>query len=93
VLHIDGKRIGNIKKGFEAACARAGLEGVSPHTLRHTAATWIARDGAADLSDAANYLAMSEKTLREVYRHHHPDFLREAAESIGRRPQNVRVIG
>ena len=93
VLHINGKRIGNIKKGFEAACERAGLEGVSPHTLRHTAATWIARDGAADFSDAADYLAMSEKTLREVYRHHHPDFLRGAAESIGRRPQNVRVIG
>jgi integrase len=92
VLHIDGKRIGNIKRGFKAACARAGLDGVSPHTLRHTAATWIARDGTIDLSDAADYLAMSEKTLREVYRHHHPDFLRDAAESIGRRPQNVRAM-
>jgi integrase len=92
VLHIDGKRIGNIKKGFAAACKRVGLEGVTPHTLRHTAATWIARDGTADLSDAADYLAMSEKTLREVYRHYHPDFLRRTAESIGRRPQNVRVM-
>jgi len=39
VLHIDGKRIGDIKKGFAAACKRAGLTGVTPHTLRHTAAT------------------------------------------------------
>jgi integrase len=65
---------------------------VTPHTLRHTAATWIARDGETSLADAADYLAMSVETLRAVYRHHHPDFLRGAAESIGRRPQNVRVI-
>ena len=95
VLHISGQRIGDIKKGFAAACdgRRAGLEGVLPHTLRHTAATWIARDGTASLEDAADYLAMSEETLRSVYRHHHPDFLRGAAESIGRRPRNVRVMG
>jgi integrase len=65
---------------------------VTPHTLRHTAATWIARDGVTRVEDAADYLAMSVETLRSVYRHHHPDFLRGAAESIGRRPQNVRVI-
>jgi integrase len=65
---------------------------LTPHTLRHTAATWIARDGETTLEDAADYLSMSVETLRAVYRHHHPDFLRGAAESIGRRPQNVRVI-
>ena len=31
VLHINGERIKDIKKGFEAACGRAGLDGVSPH--------------------------------------------------------------
>jgi integrase len=92
VLHVNGKRIGDIKKGFTAACHRAGLKGVLPHTLRHTAATWIARDGTTSLEDAADYLSMSEETLRSVYRHHHPDFLRGAAESIGRRPRNVRVM-
>jgi len=92
VLHINGQRIWDIKKGFAAACGRAGLEGVLPHTLRHTAATWIARDGTTTLEDAADYLSMSEETLRSVYRHHHPDFLRGAAESIGRRPRNVRAI-
>jgi integrase len=65
---------------------------VTPHTLRHTAASWIARDGKTSLEDAADYLGMSLETLREVYRHHSPDFLRGAAESIGRRPQNVRGI-
>ena len=89
VLHINGKCIGNIKKGFAAACRRAGLKGVSPHTLRHTVATWLMQAG-VPLWQAAGFLAMSEKTLREVYGHHHPDYLREAAEAISKRPQLVR---
>jgi integrase len=91
VLHIDGKRIGDIKKGFAAACQRAGLSDVTPHTLRHTAATWLMQWG-TDPWQAAGFLAMSMETLQRVYGHHHPDFQRQAAENIGRRPQNVRVI-
>jgi integrase len=45
VLHRNGKRILDIKKGFAAACGRAGLEGVTAHTLRHTAATWLMQRG------------------------------------------------
>ena len=31
---------GQIKTGFGCACRRAGLSGVTPHTLRHTWASW-----------------------------------------------------
>lgn len=93
VVHDRGRPIRDIKKGFAAACRRAGIEGVTPHSLRHTAATWIARDSATTLEDAADFLGMSVDTLRNVYRHHHPDFLRQVAASIGRRPRNVRAIG
>jgi integrase len=89
VLHDHGKRIGDIKKGFAAACKRAGLEGVSPHCLRHTAATWLMQAG-TDLWEAAGFLAMSIETLQRVYGHHHPDHMRQAAENIGRRPGMVR---
>jgi integrase len=89
VLHIHGARILDIKKGFEGACDRAKLKDVTPHTLRHTAATWIARDGQTSLTDAAEYLAMSEATLRKVYRHHHPEFLRGVAATIGRRARGM----
>jgi integrase len=91
VLHRDGRRIGDIKKSFEAACSRAGLEGVSPHTLRHTAATWLMQQR-TDLWEASGFLKMSIETLTRTYAHHHPDHMREAAENIGRRPQIVRVI-
>jgi integrase len=92
VLHVNGERIGDIKKGFSAACKRAGLYGVTPHTLRHTCATWLMQQG-TDLWEAAGFLSMSIETLQRTYAHHHPDYQRQAAENIGRRPQNVRVIG
>jgi len=90
VLHINGNRIGDIKKGFAAACERAGIAGASPHTLKHTAATWLMQAG-TDPWQAAGFLSTSVETLLRVYGHHHPDYQREAAENIGRCPQNVRA--
>jgi len=91
VLHVNGARIGDIKKGFAAACNRVNLQGVTPHTLRHTCATWLMQKG-TDPWQAAGFLSMSMETLQRVYGHHHPDYQREAAENVGRRPQIVRVI-
>lgn len=90
VLHDHGERLGDVKKGYAGACRRAGLVGVTPHTLRHTAATWLMQAG-VDLWEASGYLAMSVETLKNTYGHHHPDYLRAAADAIGRRPRNVRV--
>lgn len=89
MIHENGKRIGDIKKGFAAACARVGLEDVSPHTLRHTAATWLMKAG-VPIWEASQFLAMSEETLIRVYAHHHPDFTKTAATAIGRRPAVAR---
>jgi integrase len=84
VLHVNDASIGDIKKGFAASCRRAGLEDVTPHTLRHTAATWLMQAG-VPLWEASGYLAMSEKVLTEVYWHHHPDHMRAAADALGRK--------
>jgi integrase len=91
VIHLGGKRIGDIKKGFAGACERAGLDNVTPHTLRHTAATWLMQTG-TDLWEAAGFLSMSIETLQRVYAHHHPNYQRQAADNIGKRPLNVRGI-
>jgi hypothetical protein len=32
---------------------------------------------------ASGFLGMNVETLRNVYGHHHPDYLREAADAIG----------
>ena len=83
VLNIDGRRMSDIKGGFKAACKRARLVGVSPHTLKHTAATWLMQCG-TDPWEVSGYLAISMETLIRTYGHHHPDYMQEAARNVGR---------
>jgi integrase len=82
VLHIDGRPIKNIKKGFAAACRRADVEGATPHTLKHTAASWLMMSGTPPL-EIAKYLATSERMVIDRYGHHSPEWLRGAANAIG----------
>ncbi|MEV5407153.1 helix-turn-helix domain-containing protein, partial [Streptomyces albidoflavus] len=63
-------------------------EGVSPHTLRHTAATWSMQNG-TDLAKAASFLGMTVETLERVYWHHHPDYQVDAAENLSRSPARL----
>ncbi|MDK4730511.1 tyrosine-type recombinase/integrase [Rhizobium phaseoli] len=55
--------------------------GVSPHTLRHTAATHMARRG-VPLYDIAGVLGNSLAMVEKVYAKHCPDRLRAAVNSI-----------
>ena len=84
-----GKPVASVKTGFGSAVRIAGLSAgtgnVTPHTLRHTAATWLMQR-AAPMWEAAGFLGMSEKTLRDTYGHHHQDHLRGAADAISSRP-------
>jgi integrase len=89
VINDAGARLGDIKKGFASACRHAGLKGVSPHTLRHTCATWLMQLG-VEMWEAAGFLSMTRETLERVYGHHHPDYLRNAADAFSR-PRNVRA--
>jgi integrase len=60
----------------------AGLGGkVTPHTLRHTAATWLMQRG-VPVWEAAGFLGMPPEVLLGTYGHHHPDFLHGAANAI-----------
>ena len=90
VLNIDGERIKDIKKGLASAAKRAGVDGVTPHVFRHTAASWLMQSG-MKISKSARFLSMTEETLIEVYGHLHPDFHKEAADTIGRRPGGSRM--
>jgi integrase len=72
VVHYDGKKMHSPHTSWDKACRRAGLRKVTPHTLRHTRATWLLRKGAS-LWDVAGHLGMTVKTLEATYGHHHPD--------------------
>lgn len=82
VIEYAGGKVLNIKKGFAAAVKRAGLEDVTPHDLRHTAAVWMAEDGVS-FEEIAQYLGhSSSKVTFSVYARFSPTHLQKAAESL-----------
>jgi integrase len=83
----QGRPVKSVKTAFKTAVKLAKLPGkVSPHTLRHTAATWLMQAG-VDKWEAAGFLGMTMEMLDRVYGHHHPDHLKAAARAIGYRPR------
>ncbi len=85
VISWNGSGVLAVKKSFKAARKRAGLdETVIPHTLRHTAATWLMQAG-VEPWDAAGFLGMTVDMLVRTYGHHSPEFQKGASEAIGRK--------
>lgn len=91
VILWEGKPVGDIKTAFNNAVDRVYLKCVSPHTLKHTAATWLMQSG-SDPFKISDFLATSVPTLLKHYGHHNPDHQFEIAEAIGARPANVRRV-
>jgi integrase len=79
VIHYDGLPIQKLRRSWAAACLEAKLEDVSPHTLRHTRATWLMQEG-VEAWEASGHLGMSLRTLENTYGKHHPDFQSKASE-------------
>lgn len=84
VINWNGSSVQSIKKSFRSARKNATLDQeVIPHSLRHTAATWLMQAG-IDPWEAAGFLGMTTEMLEKTYGHHHPDFQAAAAKAIGR---------
>ena len=82
VIEYAGERVMNIKKGFGAAAIRAGLDDLTPHDLRHTAAVWMAEDGVS-FEEIAQYLGHSSSAVTfRVYARFSPTHLRKASKSL-----------
>src|SRR5690606_16165522 len=82
VIEYGGQKVGNIKKGFAAAVKRAGLDDVTPHDLRHTAAVWMAEAGAS-MAEIAQVLGHSDERITyRVYARFSPDHLRRAMTAL-----------
>jgi integrase len=83
-VEFGGKPVTSIDKAFRNLVRDCELPGeVIPHTFRHTAITWGMQRG-MDPWDAAGYFGINLQTLLEVYGHHHPDHLRDAAAKMAR---------
>lgn len=85
VIHYRGSPVDKQRKAWASARDAAGLgKEVTPHILRHTAATWLMLAG-AEIWDVAHYLGMSPKMLEDVYGHHSPEYQKSIAATVGRK--------
>lgn len=77
-VEYHGRQIRKERKGFERARDLAGLDkDVTPHVLKHTYITWAMQRG-IPIWEVAGFTGTSEKTIRDVYGHHHPDAMPNA---------------
>lgn len=82
VVEWDGMPIKSIRKGFSEACRRSGIEGVTPHTLRHTAASWM-ETGGIPMGQISRFLGhKDEGTTRRIYAKPDPSHLAQASEIL-----------
>jgi hypothetical protein len=89
VVEWHGESVLRVSKAFRGAARAAGLDGVSPHALRHTAITWAMQNG-ADLYDAASMFGVTVQVLESVYAHHSPNAGASVSRAIERRNETVR---
>lgn len=82
VINRRGAAVADIGSSFAAACERAGLDDVKPHTLRHTRGTWLAQEG-VDFFQISGWLGQTVSRTTELYAHHHPDHMKRAREAAG----------
>lgn len=84
VIEFAGKPVKSVKKSFKAAVSRAGLSpDVTPHTLRHTAASWMAEAGVS-MDEIAQFLGHTSPSITyRVYARFSPDYLQKAAKALG----------
>ena len=82
VVEYAGGRVNNIRKGFSAACERAGLHDVTLHTIRHSAAVAMV-SGGIPIERVAQYLGHSNVAITySTYARFAPEHLHEAAEML-----------
>lgn len=76
----------SVRKAYEGACRRAGLEDAHRHDLRRTAASWAVQDGNS-IETVATMLGDTVETARKHYTVFDPNYLRGVVGSIagGRR--------
>jgi integrase len=82
VIEWSGHRVSNIKEAFRGAAVRAGLPWITPHVLRHSAASWMAESG-VPMAEIAQLLGHSDSRITErVYSRMSPSFLQGAATAL-----------
>jgi integrase len=80
ISRADGS-VASIKHGFASACERAGLEDVTPHTMRHSSITWMLMAG-VPVWEVANFAGMTTDMVERTYGHATVQSKRRAASAL-----------
>lgn len=76
-----GRAVGDIKKGFAAACSAAGLDGFTFHDLRHTFATRL-KEAGVDPVTRRDLLGHASTVMTDSYTHSAAETKQAAVDSI-----------
>ncbi|MCX8254505.1 Site-specific recombinase XerD [Beijerinckiaceae bacterium RH AL1] len=85
----DGSRVGDPKKGFNAACRRAQLVDFRFHDLRHTFASWWVQDG-GDLYRLSRVLGHATLQMTSRYGHLRTEDLHSELERVAQKRSQDR---
>jgi len=77
-----GDRIKDVKTAMQSACKRAGLTGVTFHTLRHTCASWLGQMSGVEALTIRDLLGHSSVTMTDRYMHSDPTDLHDAVHKL-----------
>lgn len=84
VIEHGAKQVASVKKAFQAASARSGVD-VTPYTLRHTGAVWAAEAG-TPMSALAQFMGHDDSaTTEKHYARYSPGYLANVANAIRRK--------
>lgn len=94
VVEYHGKPVKRVSTAFESAVTEAGFDPkeITPHVLRHTAATWLLQAG-VDKYEAGGFIGATADTIDRTYGHHHPDYLRGAAAAMSGGHRKAQLSG
>jgi integrase len=82
VVEYAGGQVKSIRRGFENAAHRAGIEGVTLHTIRHSAAVEMVSSG-VPIEKVAQFLGHSNVSVTySTYGRFAPEHLADAAEIL-----------
>ncbi|MEM7034974.1 MAG: site-specific integrase, partial [Chloroflexota bacterium] len=77
----QGKRVEDVKRSFSTAVKRAGLKEVTPHTLRHTFASWLVQND-VEIVKVSKLMRHSDIKMTMRYAHLAPNTNRKEIEKI-----------
>jgi integrase len=72
VIEYEGEPVKSVRKAFARVVADAGLKGVTPHTLRHTAISWAMQRG-DNVYKVSKFFGLTVEMIERVYGHLAPD--------------------